>query len=138
MGMNRDMIGHVYPPSQPYPVTGEKISAFVKALGDTNPAYADGTVAPPTFSIVVTMNAMDTAFHDPALQLDYSRLVHSDQKFEYLRPIRVGDVLTVSACVEEIKPLGTNEIATFKTDVFSGDELVVTGWSKIVVRGPEV
>jgi len=83
------------------------------------------------------MNAMDTAFHDPALQLDYSRLVHSDQKFEYIRPIRVGDVLTVSACVEEIKPLGTNEIATFKTDVFSGGELVVTGWSKIVVRGPE-
>jgi acyl-CoA thioesterase FadM len=83
------------------------------------------------------MNAMDAAFHDPALQLDYARLVHSDQKFEYLRPIRVGDELTVSASVEEIKPLGTNEIATFKTDVFSGDELVVTGWSKIVVRGPE-
>jgi acyl dehydratase len=137
MGMNPDMIGHVYPPSQPYSVTAEKISAFVKALGDTNPAYADGTVAPPTFSIVVTMNAMDTAFHDPALRLDYSRLVHSDQKFEYLRPIRVGDELTVRASVEEIKPLGTNEIATFKTDVFSGGELVVTGWSKIVVRGPE-
>jgi len=137
MGMNHDMIGHVYPPSKPYLVTSEKISAFVKALSDTNPAYADGTVAPPTFPIVVTMNAMDTAFHDPALQLDYSRLVHSDQKFEYLRPIRVGDELTVAASVEEIKPLGTNEIATFKTDVFSGDELVVTGWSKIVVRGPE-
>jgi len=137
MGMNPDMIGHVYPPSQPYLVTAEKISAFVKALGDTNPAYSDGTVAPPTFSIVVTMNAMDTAFHDPALRLDYSRLVHSDQKFEYLRPIRVGDELTVRASVEEIKPLGTNEIATFKTDVFSGSELVVTGWSKIVVRGPE-
>jgi acyl dehydratase len=137
MGMNRDMIGHVYPPSKPYLVTTEKISEFVNGLGETNPAYADGTVAPPTFPIVVTMNAMGTAFHDPALQLDYSRLVHSDQKFEYLRPIRVGDELTVSASVEEIKPLGTNEIATFKTDVFSGDELVVTGWSKIVVRGPE-
>ena len=132
--MNHDMIGHVYPPSKPYLVTSENISAFVKALGDTNPAYADGTVAPPTFPIVVTMNAMDTAFHDPALQLDYSRLVHSDQKFEYLRPIRVGDELTVAASVEEIKPLGTNEIATFKTDVFSGDELVVTGYPKILER----
>ena len=84
MGMNHDMIGHVYPPSKPYLVTSENISAFVKALGDTNPAYAEGTVAPPTFPIVVTMNAMDAAFHDPALQLDYARLVHSDQKFEYL------------------------------------------------------
>ena len=137
MGMNRDMIGHVYPASNPYLVTSEKISAFVNALGDTNPAYADGTVAPPTCPIVVTMNAMEGAFHDPALQLDYSRLVHSDQRFEYVRPIHVGDELTVKASVEEIKPLGPNEIATFKTDVFSGDELVVTGWSKIVVRGPE-
>ena len=81
--------------------------------------------------------ADDNLHFDPALQLDYSRLVHSDQKFEYLRPINVGDKLTVSASVEEIKPLGTNEMATFKTDVFSGDELVVTGWSKIVVRGTE-
>jgi acyl dehydratase len=113
MGMNHDMIGHVYPPSMPYLVTSENISAFVKALGDTNPAYADGTVAPPTFPIVVTMNAMDTAFHDPALQLDYSRLVHSDQKFEYLRPIRVGDELTVSASVEEIKPVDDDDEITF-------------------------
>jgi len=137
MGMNRDMIGHVYPPSQPYLVTTEKVSAFVNAIGDTNPAYAAGTVAPPTFPIVVTMHAMEEAFHDPALQMDYSRIVHSDQRFQYVRPIRIGDELTVRASVEEIKPLGPSEIATFKTEVLSGDELVVTGWSKLVVRGPD-
>jgi acyl dehydratase len=137
MGMNRDMIGHVYPPSKPYLVTAEKVSAFVSALGDTNPAYKDGTVAPPTFPIVVTMNAMEEAFHDAALQMDYSRIVHSDQRFQYVRPIQIGDELTVRASVEEIKPLGTNEIATFKTEVLSGGELVVTGWSKLVVRGPD-
>ena len=137
MGMNRDMIGHVYPPSKPYLVTAENITAFVKAIGDTNPIYADGTVAPPTFPIVVTMNAMEEAFHDPALNMDYSRIVHSDQRFEYTRPIHVGDELVVTACVEEIKALGSNDIATFRTEVSSKGEPVVTAWSKLVVRGDD-
>lgn len=145
MGMNREMIGFCYPDSKPYLVTSENISAFANAIGDANPIYFDqkaankfghATVcAPPTFPIVVTMNAMEEAFHDPKLNMDYSRIVHSDQRFEYVRPIQVGDELVVRASVEEIKTLGNNDIATFRTEVFSKGEPVVTGWSKLVVRG---
>ena len=64
-------------------------------------------------------------------------MVHSDQRFEYSRPIQVGDELVVRAFVEDIRALGANDIATFRTEVYSGEDLVVTGWSKLVVRGPE-
>lgn len=147
MGMNHDMIGHAYPASQPYLVTPENIAAFADAIGDKNPVYRDeayakslghsSVCAPPTFPIVATMAAMEKSFHDPALNMDYSRIVHSDQRFEYVRPIQVGDKLVVTTVIEEIKALGTNDIALFRTEVTSNGEPVVTGWSKLVVRGEE-
>ncbi|MEY4311774.1 MAG: hypothetical protein RLZZ571_544 [Actinomycetota bacterium] len=147
MGMNRDMIGFAYPDSKPFLVTTENIAAFANAIGDDNPIYFDQgaaqsfghttVCAPPTFPIAVTMKAMEEAFHDPKLNMDYSRIVHSDQRFEYKRPIQVGDELVVRAFVEDIRALGNNDIATFRTEVFSKNELVVTAWSKLVVRGEE-
>jgi acyl-CoA thioesterase FadM len=83
------------------------------------------------------MAAMEKSFHDPALNMDFTRVVHSDQRFEYVRPIAVGDELVVTTVVEDIKALGNNDIATFRTEVSSLGELVVTGWSKLVVRGDE-
>jgi len=145
--MNHDMIGHAYPASQPYLVTPENIAAFADAIGDSNPIYRnveiarsfgyESVCAPPTFPIVATMAAMEKSFHDPALNMDYSRIVHSDQRFEYVRPIKVGDKLVVTTVIEEIKALGNNDIAVFRTDVTSDGEPVVTGWSKLVVRGDE-
>jgi acyl dehydratase len=147
MGMNHDMVGFVYPDSKPYLVTAEKIAAFAQAIGDDNPIYFDqdfatslghkSVCAPPTFPIAVTMTVMEEYFNDPALNMNYSRIVHSDQRFEYTRPIEVGDELVVRTSVEEIRPLGGNEMATFRTDVLSNDRLVVTAWSKLVVRGEE-
>lgn len=148
MGMNHEMVGHAYPASPAYLVTPENIAAFALAIGDSNPIYHDpafaqslgraSVCAPPTFPIVVTMAAMEKSFHDPALNMDFSRVVHSDQRFEYTRPIAVGDKLVVTTIVEDIKALGTNDIATFRTEVTSDGEPVVTGWSKLVVRGEQV
>lgn len=147
MGMNHDLIGHAYPASEPFVVTAENISAFASAIGDSNPIYHDAdyakslghnsVCAPPTFPIVATMAAMEKSFHDPALNMDYSRMVHSDQRFEYQRPIQVGDELVVVTIIEDIKVLGSNDIATFRTEVTSHGEPVVTGWSKLVVRGAD-
>jgi acyl-CoA thioesterase FadM len=83
------------------------------------------------------MAAMEKSFHDPRLNMDFTRVVHSDQRFEYSRPIRVGDELVVVTVVEEIRALGSNDIATFRTEVTSRGEPVVIGWSKLVVRGDE-
>ena len=147
MGMNHDMIGYAYPASPAFLVTHENVAAFADAIGDDNPIYRSDEVAaqfghatacaPPTFPIVVTMSAMEKSFHDPKLNMDFSRVVHSDQRFEYVRPIRVGDELVVTTVIEDIKALGNNDIATFRTEVSSDGELVVTGWSKLVVRGEE-
>lgn len=145
MALNREMIGFSYPPSHPFLVTEESIRNFADAIGDPHPMYRDAVaaaaaghasiVAPPTFPIVVTMSAMDESFHDPNLGMDYAHMVHSDQKFEYVRPIQVGDELVVVTVIEDIRALAGNDFATFRTEVSSGGELVCTAWSKLVVRG---
>lgn len=147
MAMNREMIGHAYPPSRAYYVSAEKIREFADALGDDNPIYRNievarefgltSVAAPPTFPIVVTMAAMYESFHDPNLGMDFTRVVHGDQRFEYAREIRVGDELVVTTIVEDIKALGSNDVATFRTEVTSHGEPVVTGWSKLIVRGDD-
>ena len=52
-------------------------------------------VAPPTFAIVLTMQAGNQLIEDPGLGLDYSRVVHGEQRFVYQRPMHAGDVLQV-------------------------------------------
>lgn len=143
--MNRDMVGFAYPPSEPYLVTEKSIQDFARALGDDNPAFFDAAAAlelgheticaPPTYPILVTMEAMKDAFADPALNMDFTRVVHGDQRFAYQRPIRVGDELVVTTHVDEIRSLGSNDAATFRTEVTSHGEAVCTGWSKLIVRG---
>ena len=39
---------------------------------------------------------------DPELGLDYTRVVHGDQRFVYQRPVRAGDRLTVVVHVDNI------------------------------------
>ena len=85
----------------------------------------------------IQKRSLEDSFHDPALNMDYTRMVHSDQKFEYARPVQVGDELVVTTVVEDIRSLGNNDIATFRTEVDSHGERVVTAWSKLVVRGDD-
>ena len=92
MAINVDLVGKAYPP-QPYEVAREKIREFAAAIGDDNPAYTrrmrrassghPDVVAPPTFGVVVTRGPQIAVIDDPQLGLDFSRVVHGDQKFEY-------------------------------------------------------
>ena len=143
--MNREMVGFAYPPSEPFVVTAKSIQDFANAIGDDNPAYFDDVAAralgheticaPPTFPILVTMEAMKDAFNDPALGMDFARVVHGDQRFAYHHPIQVGDELVVITHIDEIRSLGNNDAATFRTEVTSRGQAVCTGWSKLIVRG---
>ena len=109
---SKDMIGRVLS-SGSATVTAESIAAFARALGDENPLYLDpeaarrgpfGTVvAPPTYPIAFMTQAMaggmDTFLE---LGLDFMTLVHGEQEFEYVRPIRAGETLTLTGRIADI------------------------------------
>ncbi|MFJ8432796.1 MaoC family dehydratase N-terminal domain-containing protein [Kitasatospora sp. NPDC094019] len=148
MALDPSFIGRTYPPTEPYEVGREKIREFAVAVGDANPVYRDpeaakalghpDVIAPPTFPILLTMRASAQVVQDPELGLDYSRVVHGDQKFSYTRPVRAGDRLTVSVTVDNIKSLAGNDVLTVRGEVADETgEHVVTSVMTLVARAAD-
>ena len=146
MPLDSSFVGRTYPPTPPYEVGREKIREFATAVGATHAAHRDpdaartlghpDLVAPPTFPIVLTMAASDQIIHDPALGIDYSRVVHGDQRFSYARPVHAGDLLRTTATIEEITHRAGSGFITTRFDVRdAAGEPVVTARSMLVVRG---
>ncbi|AGK79339.1 MaoC family dehydratase N-terminal domain-containing protein [Streptomyces microflavus] len=148
MALDQSFVGRTYPPTPAYEVGREKIREFAEAVGDSHPAYVDveaaralghpDVIAPPTFVFSITYRAAGEVVQDPQLGLDYSRVVHGDQKFSYVRPVRAGDRLTVTSTIEAIKSLAGNDIVDIRGDVHDeAGELVVTALTKLVARAAE-
>jgi acyl dehydratase len=147
MPLNRDFIGREYPASATYEVGREHIRRFAEAIGDNNPAYTDpqaaaalghrDVIAPPTFLTVLNFRfALEGPIVDPALGLDYSLVVHGEQRFEHHRPVCAGDVLTLVSRIEDIKDAGRNELIQMALEITGADgEPVATLRSTVVSRG---
>jgi acyl dehydratase len=146
MAINRDYVGRVYPPTDPYEVSRVKIAEFADAIGDPNPVYRDAAaaravghpdvIAPPTFAIVITMASSGTAIGDPGLGLNYAMVVHGEQRFEYSRPITAGDIVTAQVTISNIRAVGSLSMMTTRTEVRTvAGEHVCTALSTLVERG---
>lgn len=148
MPLNPSFIGHAYPPTEPYLVSREKIREFSRAVGAGEPCFHDpeaartlgylDVVAPPTFSAVVTSGATDLIREDEGLGLDFTRVVHADQRIAFTRPIVAGDRLVGRCVIEEITSRAGHEFLTFRVDVTDEAEAhVATVGTRFVVRGDE-
>jgi acyl dehydratase len=148
MAIDPSYAGRSYPATSPYEVGVEKIREFADAIGDPNPAYRDrdaahalghpDVIAPPTFPFVLTFKASRAVIEDPDLGIDYSRVVHGEQRFAYSRPVRAGDALTVTVTIDAIRSAGGHDMVTSRSDVETTDgEHVVTAYSTLVVRGED-
>jgi N-terminal half of MaoC dehydratase len=127
--LNPDSVGRTFAGVDVITVTQEEINSFAAVIGEKNTS-----VAPPTFSIRISLREFESILTKPEIGLDWTRLVHGDQKFELFHPIVAGDSLTTSATIENYKIAAGNEIVTVRSDVFSGGEKVVSSWSTLVVR----
>ena len=147
MAINTELVGKTYP-AQTYEVGREKIREFAAAVGDGNPTYSDvdaarslghrDLIAPPTFAVVVTRGPQLAVIEDPDLGLDFSRVVHGDQKFQFTRPIVAGDVLTTTASVAAAHTRAGNDFLTIRSDIADvAGEPVVSVFATLVARAGE-
>lgn len=94
------------PPAE-WVVERGKIGEFAHAVMNTSTAYTkEDPVAPPTFPQSIALWRA-RAPRPPAAEgggggrggggLDMSRVLHGEQEFEYVRPLRAGDVLTAES-----------------------------------------
>ena len=125
--LNPELIGHTFKGEGFVKVSQDSINSFAAALGEKNTE-----IAPPTFSISITLEQSQKLLQDSGL--DWTRVVHGEQKFEIKRPIVAGDEFTCSSTIETHRVVAGNEIVSVRSDLHSGSKLVVSTWSTLVVR----
>lgn len=146
--MNPELQGREFPATEPYLVGREKIREFASAVFSTSAinfepsaAIAAGypdVVAPPTFAVVVQERTLAQLLAAPDAGIDFSRVVHGDQRFSYSRPIVAGDELTARLTVSSVKTLGPHSMVTAESAITDmAGAHVVTAISTLVVRGDE-
>jgi acyl dehydratase len=139
--------GHRYPDTEPYEVTRVKIREFAEAIGDPSPLYRDLAAAraaghrdipaPPTLAVIISQPASRQASSDPAVGIDYSRVVHGEQRFVHHLPLCAGDTVTARVEIVDIRPAGGNWLLSTRTELrrIDDDVVVCTATSTLVERG---
>ena len=146
MALDRELVGRGYPPSAVYEVGRAKIAEFAAAIGEDDPIHRDAdaaraaghpdVIAPPTFAIVLSLEAAFVVLGDPEVSLDYSRVVHGEQKFTHHRPIRAGDRLVATTTIDAVRSVAGNDLLTTRVDLATEDgEAICTATSMLVARG---
>jgi len=148
VAVNPELQGRVFPPTAPYLVGREKIREFSRAVLATNPINFDveaaraaghaDLVAPATFPVVVQEATLAQLLAEPDAGIDFSRVVHGEQRFTYTRAIVAGDELTATLTVSSVRSLGGHNMVTADSDIVDAEgKHVVTAISTLVVRGDE-
>ena len=146
MSVNEDFVGRVFTGTPPYEVSRVKIAEFASAVQAHHPSHTDpeaaralgypDVIAPATFAVVIAQRAEAEYYFDPEASIDFSRVVHADERFTHHRPIHAGDVLSTALHVDSIvERRGINMLST-RTEITDADgSPVATVRSSMVVRG---
>ncbi len=145
MPVNAEAVGRVYGPYDAYEVSRVKIREFADAVDaraaehrDVEAARGAGfadLVAPTTFAVAVAQRAEFRAIDDPDLGVDFSRVVHADQRFTHHRPIVAGDILEATVHIENVAARAGISMLTSRTELTApGGESVCTVVSTLAVR----
>ncbi len=88
-----------------FEITQERVGAFHELFGGPQGV-------PPTVLTAAEFSVFPQVMGDPALALDFRRVVHGSQVYEYRRPLQVGETLTVEARIASIRHKGDNGFLT--------------------------
>jgi hypothetical protein len=86
--------GKTYPPVTSV-IEPDRVAAFARAIG-ADPAGG----VPPTYAAVYSLGATaPQLFADPEAAVDFAKLLHADQEFEWERHPTPGETVTSRGCV---------------------------------------
>ncbi|QCB92874.1 FAS1-like dehydratase domain-containing protein [Cellulomonas shaoxiangyii] len=127
MPVDTTFAGRVYPPGDVYVVSREKIREFAEATGATHPAHVDpvaaralgypDVVAPPTFAVVIAQRTEAQYVDDPGAGIDFSRVVHADERFTHHRPLHAGDRVVPTLHVDAVTVRGGLAMVTTRCEL---------------------
>jgi acyl dehydratase len=147
MPVDPQLAGRTFATTAPRDVSRSAISAFATAVGETDPVHHDvaaaraaghaDVIAPPTYPIVVAFDAMNALLADPEVGIDLRHVIHAEQRFESVRPVRAGDELTATLTVESVRSMGGADIIATRTELRTTDgEQVCSAFAKLAHSAP--
>src|SRR5262245_19308008 len=137
MPLNQSLKGRLYDEIR-LTVARDEVLRFADAIGEDDPVFRDpesagaagqpDQLAPPAFVPKMQIMASAMVIVDQDLGLDYSRVVHGEQEYEWHRPIVVGDVLTATPRISDIYAKKSNEYLIIEAEIrdATGDVVVVS------------
>jgi len=121
----KSMVGVGWEPRD-YPIEREMVRRFNRAVGDTNPKWRDGMMAPPTFVLAI---GFEQFIDDLLAMVSFKSVLMAGTELECYRPIKTGDVITavfeISGLREREGEVGRMAFLTFESTCKNqGGELV--------------
>ncbi|MBO0594217.1 MaoC family dehydratase N-terminal domain-containing protein [Nesterenkonia sp. E16_7] len=146
--INPERQGHQYPPAAPYQVSREAIREFALAVQAEHPAHHDveaaqelghrDLVAPPSFAVVIAQRAEAAVVNDDEAGIDFSRVVHAEERFTHHSPILAGDTLSSQVTLDRIRTMGAGAMVTTVVQISAEDGSPrTTVTSSLLVRNEE-
>lgn len=148
MAVDPGFVGRLYPPTAPFVVGREHLRDFARAVGAVHPAFHDvaaardlghrDVVACPTFAVVIAQRAEAQYVDDPAAGVDFTRVVHAEERFTHHRPIVAGDELVTVLHVDQVTERAGLALVTTRCEIAdAAGEPVATVVSTLAVRGAD-
>lgn len=130
-----DLEGRAFPPAI-FEVTGEQISQFAHAIGDTS--FASGEVAPPTMAALYGLSAVESLLALDEVRPHLDRVIHADQELTWDRPVVAGESLTTTGRVSRVRERSGAWFVTVESETSdaSGSK-IGSSVSTLVIGGAE-
>ncbi len=129
MALNPELVGKVYP-RETFRLDPDRVGAFARVVGHP------GEGVPPTLVTAPELAAgLANVAGDPELGLDYSRVLHAEQEYEWHRPLTMGETISAEATIEDVRAKGGLEFLDLRTVIRDATGATVAlGRSTMIVR----
>jgi len=95
----KSLIGVDWQPRE-YPIEREMVRRFCRAVGDTNPRWRDGMLAPPTFVLAI---GFEQFIDDLMAIVSFNSVLMAGTEIDCHRPIETGDVITAVFAISGLR-----------------------------------
>ncbi len=125
--VNQMAQGKTYGPVA-FDVTEERVGAF-------HDLFDGPHGVPPTFLTAAEFTVLPLVIGDPELALDFRKVVHGSQEYEFHRPLRIGETVMIHARITSIRQKGGNGFLALEMQFNGADgETVAIARSTMIER----
>ena len=125
-----DLVGQLVGPVD-VAITSDRVDFYSEVTGDEVERWSDE--APPGFGSVLLFAVADKFLYHPRTIAFTATLMHVDQSFTYIRPVRVGSIQKVEGTVTKVRERGGSFFVTFEATARDDDGVTVESISTFLL-----